>query len=140
MENRDYNDLNYRISKVVEVTKNIEIASSSIMEQFNMIGSKLSSIQEGLNQTIEASKRKIENIEALGTRINQSLGIGEENINYIKNIDRLIENQGRIIGNLNERVTTIKASLEELRSIVEEFRLTHEENSSLREHNKILKE
>lgn len=123
-------DLNNRISRVVEVTKNIEIASSSIMEQFSMIGSKLSSIQESLNQTIEASKREIENIEALGTRINQSLGIGKENINYIKNIDRLIENQGRIIGNLNERVTTIKASMEELRSIVEEFRLTHEENPS----------
>lgn len=126
----DVKDLTNRTSKVFEATKNIEFASSSIMEQFDRIGTQMSSIQEGLDLTIEVSKCEIDYIETLGKRIERSSVIGKDNINFIKNINELIENQRQVIGNLNEKVITIKDSMEKLGTIVEEFRLTYETGSS----------
>ncbi|MCK4225309.1 GAF domain-containing protein, partial [candidate division WOR-3 bacterium] len=96
-------ELTDKTDRVVDATKNIETASSSIMEQFDRINLQLSSLQEGLNQTIEVSKREIGDIEALGARIKQSIGVGEENINYIRDIDRLVKRQNQIIKDLNDR-------------------------------------
>jgi methyl-accepting chemotaxis protein len=125
----DIKDLTNRTSKVTEVTKNIEIASSSIMEQFNKIETQLSSIYEGLDSTIEVSKREIDYIETLGKRIEQSSIIGNENIKFIKEINGLIENEIHIVGELNEKIISIKDSMEKLRTIVEEFRLTYRTGS-----------
>ncbi|MBA7716401.1 hypothetical protein ES703_125474 [subsurface metagenome] len=100
------------------------------MEQFDRIGTQMSSIQEGLDLTIEVSKCEIDYIETLGKRIERSSVIGKDNINFIKNINELIENQRQVIGNLNEKVITIKDSMEKLGTIVDEFRLTYETGSS----------
>ena len=120
-------ELTDKTDRVVDATKNIETASSSIMEQFDRINLQLSSLQEGLNQTIEVSKREIGDIEALGARIKQSIGVGEENINYIRDIDRLVKRQNQIIKDLNDRAKTLRESMERLKSIVDEFRLTRME-------------
>ena len=122
-------ELTDKTDRVVDATKNIETASSSIMEQFDRINLQLSSLQEGLNQTIEVSKREIGDIEALGARIKQSIGVGEENINYIRDIDRLVKRQNQIIKDLNDRAKTLRESMERLKSIVDEFRLTRMEDS-----------
>jgi len=97
------------------------------MEQFDRINLQLSALQEGLNQTIEVSKREIGDIETLGARIKQSIGVGEENINYIRDIDRLVKRQNQIIKDLNDRAKTLRESMERLKSIVDEFRLTRME-------------
>ncbi|MEA1913068.1 MAG: methyl-accepting chemotaxis protein [candidate division WOR-3 bacterium] len=122
---KNVKDFSKKIYKVVGATENIGAASSSIMEQFDLITSELSSLQEGLDKTYKVSKREIQDIEDLGARIEQAAGIGKDNIGSIKGINQLIEEQSIVSGDLSEKITNLKSSMERLKEIVEEFRLTH---------------
>jgi len=117
-------DLSNKTTHVVETTRNIEVASSTIMEQFGSIAEKLSLLKDSFNQTIEVAKREIQNIENLGKRVEEAVGVSEGNIEYIRSADKMLQDQNLIIANLNRDIKTLKDSTERLNSIVTEFRLT----------------
>lgn len=118
-------DLTNGTENVVKATRNIEVASSAIMEHFDVITGQVDSLQEDLGKTIEIAKWEIQDIEALGGKIEQAVGVSKENIDYIKTIDRLLHNQDRVIGDLNKKVATLREATERLGSVVGEFRLIH---------------